>query len=109
MRMLGHVGKVDVKPLSKQAAVEMGSELIGEVVLFSIAIGTLSLELSRSHRNDRLKEEEQNAKLLMLQEQITEQNVQMREVLRLLHSVDEKLGVLSFGLQNVREVDEDKE
>lgn len=72
MSLMGWTKKVEVKPLSDEAAVTLGSELLGELIIFGVALGTLLFEYKRSQNKDQKKEEIQNQKLSSLQEQINE-------------------------------------
>jgi len=76
---MGWTKKVDVKPLSNSAAVELGAELLGEIVIFSIALGTLFFEYKRGQNKDKAKEEIQNKKLMSLQEQINELSLELKQ------------------------------
>ena len=76
---MGWTKKVDVKPLSSSAAVDLGAELLGEIVIFSIALGTLFFEYKRGQNKDKVKEEIQNQKLLNLQEQINELDLKLMQ------------------------------
>lgn len=93
MNLLGWTGKVDVKPLSKEAAVDLGAELLGEFIIFSIAVTILYAETKRSQMKDRVKEEKQNAKLQNLQDQINGLSVVLHDEIvennKLVHLVDD--------------------
>lgn len=78
MKLMGWQKKVDVKPLSTVAAVDLGAELLGELVIFSIALGTLFFEYKRGQNKEKAKEVVQNQKLLSLQEQIDVLGVELR-------------------------------
>ena len=75
---MGWQRKVDVKPLSTAAAVDLGAELLGELVIFSIALGTLFFEYKRGQYKDKAKEAAQNQKLSSLQEQMDILGVELR-------------------------------
>ncbi|XP_066934313.1 optic atrophy 3 protein homolog [Clytia hemisphaerica] len=70
MKLMGWNKKIDVKPLSQDAAINLGAELLGELVIFSIALGSLFFEYKRGHKKDKAKEAIQNQRLFNLQEQI---------------------------------------
>lgn len=78
MKLMGWNKKVDVKPLSAAAAVDLGAELLGELVIFSVALGTLFFEYRRGQKKDKLKETVQNEKLSSLQEQIDMLGMELR-------------------------------
>lgn len=75
---MGWTKKVEVKPLSDDAAVNLGSELLGELIIFSIALGTLWFEYKRGQHKDKKKEAIQNQKLYSLQEQINEYGLELK-------------------------------
>ena len=50
---MGMKGKVESKPLSEERAVEMGSEIIGEAFLYSVAAAYIVFEYWRSTRKDK--------------------------------------------------------
>lgn len=94
MRLMGWNKKIEVKPLSEEAAVNLGAELLGEFVIFSVAVGTLYAEVRRGQAKDRRKEEDQNAKLVMLQEQITELSVELSKQLHENTALSKKVDLL---------------
>ncbi|CEG47179.1 Predicted coiled-coil protein [Plasmopara halstedii] len=61
------ISNYTIKPLPADQAVEHGADLIGELLIFSVALGVASLEYSRSAATARLKEAKQ--KELQLQEE----------------------------------------
>ncbi|KAG7400404.1 Optic atrophy 3 protein [Phytophthora boehmeriae] len=48
-----------IKPLPADQAVEQGADFVGEVIIFSVALGVASLEYSRSAASARAKEQKQ--------------------------------------------------
>ncbi|OWZ11385.1 putative mitochondrial protein [Phytophthora megakarya] len=61
------ISNYTIKPLPADQAVEQGADLIGELLIFSVALGVASLEYSRSAASARVKEAKQ--KELQLQEE----------------------------------------
>ena len=92
LRILGiGKGKSHVKHMDEDTAIELASEMLGEVIVFSIATLTLYYEYRRQCRKDVVKEEKQNDRLSELEETITElqgqiqqQSVQILRVTQLL-------------------------
>ena len=89
MRQMGYQGDVNVKPLTETAAIDLAANILGEIVVFSIAVMVLFLEMKRSQLKEQSKEDIQNAKLVSLQEQINDlgieiekQSAQIRELTR---------------------------
>ncbi|XP_070619827.1 optic atrophy 3 protein [Erythrolamprus reginae] len=93
MRIMGFRGAA-IKPLNEEAAAELGAELLGEAIVFGVGGLCIFLEYSRQSSNTKKKEEEQNATVQALQEQVTELGLtletldaQMREMNRVLLEV----------------------
>eukprot|EP00112_Aurelia_sp_Birch-Aquarium-sp1_P026545 Seg9474.2 transcript_id=Seg9474.2/GoldUCD/mRNA.D3Y31 product="putative OPA3-like protein" protein_id=Seg9474.2/GoldUCD/D3Y31 len=89
MRQMGYQGDVNVKPLTETAAVDLAANILGEIVVFSIAVMLLFVEMKRSQLKEQSKEDTQNAKLVSLQGQINDigieiekQSAQIRELTR---------------------------
>ncbi|KAE8904062.1 hypothetical protein PF005_g2762 [Phytophthora fragariae] len=61
------ISSYTIKPLSADQAVEQGADLVGELLIFSVALGAASLEYSRSAASARKKEAKQRE--LQLQEE----------------------------------------
>ena len=95
MRIMGLSGPDKVRPLSEQAAVDVGAELLGETLVFGVAATLMYLEYNRGKKKEEMKEQEQNQKLFELQSQVKELELlvdtnaaQVRELTRLVHSKD---------------------
>ena len=93
MRLMGLSGPEKVQPLSEQVAVDVGAELLGESLIFGIATVMLYFEYRRGQRKEEKKEDEQNQRIIGLQNQIKELELtvetnaaQVRELTRLVHS-----------------------
>lgn len=93
MKLMGHVGPSEIKPLNEQVAVNLAAEMLGEGFLFAVAVGTLLFEYRRSANKEEAKEAAQNRKLDELENKISEfglviehQAAEMRELNRLLQS-----------------------
>ncbi|KAK1930208.1 Optic atrophy 3 [Phytophthora citrophthora] len=61
------ISNYTIKPLPADQAVEQGADLVGELLIFSVALGVASLEYSRSASSARVKEAKQ--KELQLKEE----------------------------------------
>lgn len=70
MRMLGLGKAQSVERLSEEMAIELGAEMLGEFVIFSMAAVTVVLEYKRSSKKEALKEEKQKHDFLMLQQKL---------------------------------------
>lgn len=81
-------------------AIELGANLLGEVVIFVIGAGLLLLEYQRQARKETLKEEivlqeklELQAMLNELAFQAERQDTQIRELTRVLVDLGEKMSM----------------
>lgn len=85
-----------VPKLNEQMAIELGSNLLGEFIIFVIGAGVLLLEYQRQSRKEQLKEEmaiqekmELHATLNELAFQAERQDTQIRELTRLMADIGE--------------------
>lgn len=93
-----NLGKpINVQPLNEAMAIELGANLLGEVIIFTIGAGVLILEYVRSSKKETTKEEtalqekrELKATLRELQFQAERQDAQIRELQRILAEVESK-------------------
>lgn len=97
MRMLGLSRATEVQRLNEEMAVELGAEMLGEFVIFSIAASTIYFEYQRSAVKEKLKEEEKQREVLELQQAVTElgivtevQTAEIRQLQRTLFDLDER-------------------
>ncbi|CAH0474783.1 unnamed protein product [Peronospora belbahrii] len=111
MSMKLHMGFQDIstytiKPLPADKAVEQGADLIGELLIFSVALGVASLEYSRSVASTRVKEaiqkeqqlqeeQEMEARFQYLENQVTWLEERLDKVTNILeHEMGERLEFL---------------
>lgn len=93
-----NLGKpINVQPLNEAMAIELGANLLGEVIIFAVGAGVLILEYVRSSKKETTKEEtllqekrELKATLRELQFQAERQDAQIRELQRILAEVESK-------------------
>lgn len=91
-----NLGKpINVQPLNEAMAIELGANLLGEVIIFAVGAGVLILEYVRSSKKETTKEEtllqekrELKATLRELQFQAERQDAQIRELQRILAEVE---------------------
>ena len=76
-RLMGGIGKVEYSPLKEERAVEIGSEMIGEMVVYGVAAGVLFYELWNSRKQSEEKERALNDCLTNLNELITQQECEI--------------------------------
>uniref|UniRef100_A0A8D0GVL6 Outer mitochondrial membrane lipid metabolism regulator OPA3 n=1 Tax=Sphenodon punctatus TaxID=8508 RepID=A0A8D0GVL6_SPHPU len=93
MRIMGFQGAA-IKPLNEEVAAELGAELLGEAIIFSVGGLCIYLEYARQASNAKKKEDEQASVLLDLQTQMAELGLtvetldaQLRELNRVLVEV----------------------
>ena len=77
--------------MDEDTAIELASEMLGEVIVFVVATATLYFEYRRQCRKDIMKEEKQNDRLTELEEvivrlqgQMTEQSSQIEQIKHIL-------------------------
>lgn len=94
MRFMGFT-PTRVEKLNESMAIDLGADLLGEVIIFSIAAVTIYLEYWRSSSKEQRKEIAQNMQLTELDEKVQElvltveeQNAKLREVMHRLAEVD---------------------
>lgn len=68
-RLMGVKGKAEYKALSEERAVELGSEILGEAFLFSVAAGYMVYEYWRGVKKEQMKQDQQNLHISKLQTQ----------------------------------------
>lgn len=103
MRFLGSTGKVKVRELSEDMAVDLGAQLIAEATLFTVAALTIIAEYTRSVLASEKKEAAKAEEMVMLQKRIDElgllaeqQSTELRALRRYqgtLHTALTKKGV----------------
>ncbi|XP_071962892.1 optic atrophy 3 protein homolog [Antedon mediterranea] len=91
MRSLGLGNPKNVKPLPEEAAVELGAEMLGEGIVFSVAVGTIVFEYWRQSRKEEQKEDVQTEGIRSLNERVSEleilleqQDARLREMNRIV-------------------------
>lgn len=93
MRLLGWNNEVTIKPLSKNAATDLGAELASELFVFGIAVVTLTFEVRRSSGKEKAKQEATDQQFISLQNQINDLNNGLNKQtdanLKLLTLIDE--------------------
>lgn len=96
-----NLGKpMKVPQLNEAMAIELGANLLGEFIIFSIGAGLLIFEYRRQSNKEANKEEQILQEKLALQAafddmafRIEKQDVQLRELRRLIYSLDNKAWV----------------
>lgn len=78
MRILNLGKPSEVPPLNEAMAIELGSELLGEIIVFASAAATLIAEYMRQSRNERLREAAKNEKYNCLECEVEELRMLVR-------------------------------
>ena len=87
---MGMKGK-EYKPLSEERAVELGSEILGETFLYSIAAGYIVYEYWRSVKKEQKKQDDQNHHISELESRATRLEEQMAGLQKTLESLRTEL------------------
>ena len=77
---MGSKAPIEVQPLTEEKAVEMGSELLGELLLFSIGVGYISYEYSRSVQKGKHKEDSQDNLIAKLNDKVNDMETQLKMI-----------------------------
>ena len=77
---MGSKAPIEVQPLAEEKAVEMGSELLGELLLFSIGIGYIGYEYLRSVQKGKHKEDSQDNLIAKLNDKINDMEMQLKSI-----------------------------
>ncbi|XP_039492727.1 putative OPA3-like protein CG13603 [Drosophila santomea] len=90
-------GRVNVPPLNEAMAIELGANLLGEFIIFSIGAGLLIFEYSRQTIKENKKNELAQSEKMSLTNMLTEMNfrlerqdAQIREMTRVLADLDSR-------------------
>ena len=70
LRLMGLGKAQSVEKLSDEMAIELGAEMLGEFIIFTVAAGTLLLEYQRSAKKEAIKEEREKHQVLMLKQKL---------------------------------------
>ena len=91
LRLMGMKGKTEYKPVTEERAVELGSEILGETFLYSVAAAYIVYEYWRSVKKEQRKEDVQNRHISDLQTQTAKLEQQMVGLQRTLDSLRTEL------------------
>ena len=80
MRLMGSKAPIEVQPLTEEKAVEMGSELLGELILFSVGAGFIGYEYFRSVQKGKDKEDSQDNFIAKLNDRVNEMEMQLKSI-----------------------------
>lgn len=94
-----NLGKpAEVPTLNEAMAIELGANLLGEAIIFTIAAGVLLLEYNRQVRKESAKEDARISEMAMLTSTIQDlyfqaemHDTQIRELMRHIHDLETKI------------------
>ncbi|KRY75751.1 Optic atrophy 3 -like protein [Trichinella pseudospiralis] len=72
MIMIGFGKPVTIPELNEEAAVELGADILGEMVVYAIAVFVVAFEYMRSNEKARIKEEELQQRLENIESSLKE-------------------------------------
>lgn len=95
LRLMGLGKAQQVEKLSESVAIELGAEMLGEFIVFSLAALTVLLEFCRSLSKEAVKEEKERQVLINMQHKIQDlelvteiQKAQIRELQRAVDNLE---------------------
>ncbi|XP_052105925.1 optic atrophy 3 protein homolog [Mytilus californianus] len=95
-KLFGFGKPLRVKPLSEDEALNLGTRLLGETLVYGISAGLLLAEYNRSSKNDQIKEEKRKFEIATLQRKIhdygivTEQQAtEIKELRRKMYQLED--------------------
>lgn len=77
---MGSKAPIEVQPLTEEKAVEMGSELLGELLLFSIGVGYIGYEYLKSIQKGKHKEDSQDDLIAKLSNRVNTMETQLKSI-----------------------------
>lgn len=77
---MGSKAPIEVQPLTEEKAVEMGSELLGELILFSVGVGYISYEYFKSVQKGKHKEDTQDDLITKLNDRVNDMEAQLKTI-----------------------------
>ena len=77
---MGSKAPIEVQPLAEEKAVEIGSELLGELLLFSVGVGYIGYEYFRSVQKGKHKEDSQDNLIAKLNDRVNEMEKQLKSI-----------------------------
>ena len=89
MRLMGATGPTEVKSLKEEKAVELGAEMIGEMVIYTIASSAILFEYYRGVRKGHALDETQDQKIAKLSDKLHKLDREVNVVKRTLHQLED--------------------
>ena len=97
LRLMGMGKAQHVEKLNDEMAIDLGAEMLGEFVIYSVAAMTIYFEYNRSSSKEQIKEEQHRHEMISLQQKIQElgltterQEAQLRELERIVNDLDSR-------------------
>ncbi|XP_075222563.1 optic atrophy 3 protein homolog isoform X2 [Lycorma delicatula] len=96
-----NLGKpVNVPPLNEAMAIELGSNILGEAIIFFTAAGLILREYVRQIRKEEMKEEARNQELSFLNYTVKELNFQIEKQYSLIRDLHREINHLEDHIIN---------
>ncbi|CAG2240830.1 OPA3 [Mytilus edulis] len=96
-KLFGFGKPLRVKPLSEDEALNLGTRLLGETLVYGVSAGILFFEYNRSSKNDQIKEERRKFEIATLQKKIydygmttEQQETEIKELKRKMFDLEDK-------------------
>ncbi|KAG9410393.1 Optic atrophy 3 protein [Aphanomyces cochlioides] len=90
-----HSRTVQIKPLPADQAVEKGADFLGEVLIFSVALGVAAYEYDRSNKSSKEKERKANERDFQKQQEI---DMRFRRLEHQMREMDDQLALFKAQL-----------
>ncbi|XP_028398585.1 optic atrophy 3 protein homolog [Dendronephthya gigantea] len=103
MRLMGHKGKIQVEPLKENAAVDLGAEMLGEVVVFGIGVALLYAEYRRQKRGESREEDKHQENFQNLQKKVEELGLCVEKQTEQIATLNEAIRNIEDNFSKVKE------
>lgn len=108
-RIYGHATDVEIRPLNEEKAVQLASDLIGELFVFTVAGAAVVFEVQRSSRSEARKEELRRQEIQAIKSRNEELSAQVELLRQKLEELEQLArgrgltGILNFRLTHASE------
>ncbi|XP_030370849.1 putative OPA3-like protein CG13603 [Scaptodrosophila lebanonensis] len=87
-----------VPPLNDAMAIEVGGDILGELIIFIIGVSLIMLEFSRQARNERKKQNDEIEEKEELRRQIAKMKIRICQQAKEIKKLKEKLGSIEASV-----------
>ena len=92
---MGVAGPTEVQPLKEEKAAELGSEILGELFVYSTAVAYLTFEYYRSIRKEQNRDNTQDSDIDSLQRSLEKVSGEVREVREKLQLLEQSVSAIA--------------